>query len=225
MAKDKKNFELKKGGEHSFDISKGGKRKFDLSKDSDDEVTVSASQPTPQPVPEPSEPGVKKHVPWMWIVVIIALIIFLLLWLIPSGNKDDQNGIMGEGPGLEQTDEATDNSPGMTENVDEEPVALTEDEQNETVSETMDSPEQSESVEETKQAQTTASMSTSPAISTAPAASPAASASTVSDNVEAEALKVIRGDYGIGQERKQKLGAQYRAIQERVNQMKREGLF
>ena len=47
----------------------------------------------------------------------------------------------------------------------------------------------------------------------------------VSNNVEAEAMKVIRGDYGVGQERKDKLGTKYPIIQSRVNELKREGLF
>ncbi len=47
----------------------------------------------------------------------------------------------------------------------------------------------------------------------------------VSNDVEAEALKVIRGDYGVGQERKDKLGTKYQPIQSRVNQLKREGVF
>ncbi len=47
----------------------------------------------------------------------------------------------------------------------------------------------------------------------------------VSNDVETEALKVIRGDYGIGQERKDKLGEKYQTIQTRVNELKREGLF
>lgn len=47
----------------------------------------------------------------------------------------------------------------------------------------------------------------------------------VSSDVEAEAMKVIRGDYGIGQERKDKLGSKYQAIQSRVNELKREGFF
>lgn len=47
----------------------------------------------------------------------------------------------------------------------------------------------------------------------------------VSDDVETEALKVIRGDYGVGQERKDKLGEKYQPIQNRVNELKREGLF
>ena len=47
----------------------------------------------------------------------------------------------------------------------------------------------------------------------------------ISNDVEAEAMKVIRGDYGVGQERKDKLGNQYQPIQNRVNQLKREGAF
>lgn len=47
----------------------------------------------------------------------------------------------------------------------------------------------------------------------------------VSNDVEAEAMKVIRGDYGIGQERKDKLGSKYQTIQSRVNELKREGIF
>ena len=53
----------------------------------------------------------------------------------------------------------------------------------------------------------------------------AASNANVSNDVEAEAMKVIRGDYGVGQERKDKLGTKYETIQSRVNELKREGIF
>ena len=49
--------------------------------------------------------------------------------------------------------------------------------------------------------------------------------SVVSNDVEVEALKVIRGEYGIGQERKNRLGNKYDAIQQRVNELKRKGAF
>ena len=52
-----------------------------------------------------------------------------------------------------------------------------------------------------------------------------ASNANVSNDVEAEAMKVIRGDYGIGQERRDKLGTKYQSIQSRVNELKREGIF
>lgn len=65
-----------------------------------------------------------------------------------------------------------------------------------------------------------------------PVVEPATSASTqpmavaqASGDVESEAMKVIRGDYGVGQERKDKLGSRYQPIQNRVNELKREGVF
>lgn len=48
---------------------------------------------------------------------------------------------------------------------------------------------------------------------------------SVTNDLEAEARKVIRGDYGIGEERKAKLGSKYQPIQNRVNELKREGVF
>lgn len=60
--------------------------------------------------------------------------------------------------------------------------------------------------------------------STASSSTPA-NVPNVSDDVEAEAMKVIRGDYGIGRERKDKLGSKYQTIQSRVNELKREGIF
>lgn len=51
------------------------------------------------------------------------------------------------------------------------------------------------------------------------------SSANVSNDVETEAMKVIRGDYGVGQERKDILGTKYQTIQSRVNELKREGIF
>lgn len=54
---------------------------------------------------------------------------------------------------------------------------------------------------------------------------PAAQPTNVSDNVEQEAMNVIRGDYGIVPERREKLGSKFQEIQNRVNQLKKEGVF
>lgn len=43
-------------------------------------------------------------------------------------------------------------------------------------------------------------------------------------SLEQKAKNVIRGDYGNGEERKQKLGSQYEEIQAKVNEMYRNGL-
>jgi hypothetical protein len=42
---------------------------------------------------------------------------------------------------------------------------------------------------------------------------------TVSDNVDVEAMKVIRGEYGNNPDRRNALGARYHEIQTRVNQL------
>ena len=56
-------------------------------------------------------------------------------------------------------------------------------------------------------------------------AKPVAQPAIVSDNVEQEAMNVIRGDYGNVPERREKLGSKYQEIQNRVNQLKKEGVF
>ncbi|MBD5307471.1 MAG: hypothetical protein HDS14_07600 [Bacteroides sp.] len=55
-------------------------------------------------------------------------------------------------------------------------------------------------------------------------AEPASNTDGVS-NVETEALKVIRGDYGNNPERRKILGINYQSIQNRVNELKRQGAF
>lgn len=47
----------------------------------------------------------------------------------------------------------------------------------------------------------------------------------ISDNIEQEAWNVIRGDYGNVPERREMLGFKYQEIQDRVNQLKKEGVF
>lgn len=47
----------------------------------------------------------------------------------------------------------------------------------------------------------------------------------ISDNIELEALNVVRGNYGNVPERRERLGSKYQEIQNRVNQLKREGAF
>lgn len=50
------------------------------------------------------------------------------------------------------------------------------------------------------------------------------SENNVDGNVEANARRVIRGDFGNGQERKDKLGSSYSEIQSKVNEMYHQGL-
>lgn len=47
----------------------------------------------------------------------------------------------------------------------------------------------------------------------------------ISDNIEQEAMNVIRGIYGNVPERREILGGKYKVIQNKVNQLKKEGIF
>lgn len=212
MAKEEKSkFQLNKGTDHGFDISKGGKRKFDLTKDYD-EPTVMTTKPEPavriatsgitNPATVATESEEKSSKKWLlWVVAII--VIFLLawwLWLSTTSEIVEKNTV--------------------------EEVSAPNDETSDAQGEkTVPSETESSSA-------TTPSTPTTPSTQASiPASTPSASVTmsetttNISNNIEAEALKVIHGDYGVGQERKDKLGSQYQAIQNRVNELKREGAF
>lgn len=220
MAKqDKSKFQLNKGTDHGFDISKGGKRKFDLTKDEDEPVVANvkeenaAKQKTTAPVesahatsePQPEEKKGNKALIWIAAIIVVAL---LAWWLWPSSSSSD---VVDEP--TEQVEESADVA------ADSVPTETTVPE------------EQSESAVSEEEASST-SAETNPATS-APAAESATTSVTapvyatanVSNDIESEARKVIRGDYGVGKERKDRLGSQYQVIQQRVNELKREGAF
>ncbi len=73
----------------------------------------------------------------------------------------------------------------------------------------------SATIAESAQSKPAATQSTKPS---------SAATAPVSGDVEENARRVIRGDFGNGQERKDKLGASYTEIQGKVNEMYRQGL-
>lgn len=214
MAKEKSRFTLNKGGDHTFDISKGGKRKFDLTKDDDEPVIVSpteedsksVSTSMTEPTEQPSKENDRKK--WLWIILGIFAIVVLAWIFIPKSN-DNNDGVITHG----------NEEVASTATADEDTVAVEEVVVEENVIE--------------EDGQSKAKENNSPEVRTpeTPVAQPVNSSvssvksTTVSDDVEQEALKVIRGEYGIGQERKNNLGSKYQAIQSRVNELKRDGVF
>ena len=217
MAKqDKSKFQLNKGTDHGFDISKGGKRKFDLTKDVDEPVVAPTAEPQPtapgnsvKPTPEPEE---KKNGKWFWVILAIIVIIFLVWWLLP-GKSTDSEPIVEEGT-IEEVTTPAENTEEVS-NESEIPAVGDAVEKNANNDE---SSNPSESIVNTPEITPVATQTTNNVVTNnAP--------SVVSNDVEVEALKVIRGEYGIGQERKNRLGNKYDAIQQRVNELKRKGAF
>lgn len=214
MAKqDKSKFQLNKGIDHGFDISKGGKRKFDLSKDDEDPIVAPSPKNQPaapgNPVKPTPEPEKNKNNKWLWITLAIIVIILLIWWLLP-GKSTESEPIVEE----ETIGEVVTPSENNEEVPDEAEIPAGEDAVEENTN-------NDESSNPSKPVVNTPETTTTPSAPQTTNNAP----SVVSNDVEAEALKVIRGEYGIGQERKNKLGVQYEAIQRRVNELKREGVF
>ena len=214
--KDKSRFQLNKGTDHGIDISKGGKRKFDLSKDDEETLVTPAAKPQPtapansvEPNPEPEE---KKNNKWLWIILAIIVVILLIWWLLPGTSKESEPLVEEE-----TTEEVTTPAENPEEVSEEAEIPAGEDVVEGNVNNDGSS-NQSEPVVNTPETIPSTPQSTNNVVTNnAP--------SVVPNDIEAEAIKVIRGDYGIGQERKNKLGNQYEAIQRRVNELKREGAF
>ena len=217
MAKqDKSKFQLNKGTDHGFDISKGGKRKFDLSKDDDEPVVAPVAQPQPtdsvNSVNPPPEPEEKKNGKWLWVILAIIVIILLIWWLLP-GKSTESSPIVGE----ETIEEVTTPAENTEEVSNEAEIPAGGDAGEENTNNDESSNPSEPVVNSPGTTPATPQTTNNVATNNAP--------SVVSNDVEAEAIKVIRGEYGIGQERKNRLGNKYDAIQQRVNELKREGAF
>lgn len=213
MAKDNNRFNLDKSSDRKFDLSKGGKRKFDLSKDSDEDVVVNA---TPEPA-KPENPantstetsqsnGGKK---WPFIIGALVVIALLIWWLIPSNSgkpapvpaEDSVEAVASQDSTADEEDSIADTAVSVPQ-------------------------EEATSDAETSQTQPAAEQPSVNQTATSASQSVSTSSSNVAlSDVETEAQKVIRGVYGVGLERKAKLGSKYSEIQKRVNQLKREGAF
>lgn len=196
---EKNKFQLNKGTDRSYDLSKGGKRKFDLAKEVDEPiVTLSGSD---DPAGGDAGTNSKSRKIWLWFaLVVVAALLAYLLWPTANDVAEDQAVENVMQPEDETTDSVTDEATA-----------------------TPDADAQSEGA---------AGIESEPTSTELPATTSEAAPKTNSsnnatalDNVEVEALKVIQGDYGVGQERKNKLGTQYQAVQNRVNELKREGVF
>lgn len=182
------------------------KHKVQLRKKVEEENPV--IQPEEVNTPHVEEPEVKKSSKsWIWWILGILVVLCVIIGVVvsKSGKSEEPVSEMEEvvtedvvaTPKDSIVNEQTsDNEPALTEETPAEPT--------------------------TEEATPVAPAQPQPTVKENSTTSAAAN---VSSDVEAEAMKVIRGDYGIGQERKDKLGSQYQTIQNRVNELKREGIF
>lgn len=190
------------------------KRKVQLRKkvEDPDEAVDNVAAGTGKTGNTPTPNGSKSN-KWIWIILVIIAVCVLGYFLFPKSEDKTMQGT--EEPGIETVIEPTESTDSLT-NTDEGNEVFSSDKEDEAVM-VADNQGIKEDRAPTTTVETPAPSTTSTSTSTSDA--------NVSDNVEAEAMKVIRGDYGVGQERKDKLGTKYQTIQSRVNELKREGIF
>lgn len=200
--------ENKRKSSRNFRLDKPVERKFDL--DKEDEVVSSGSTDSSSDNSANAASEKSNNKVWLWFAA--AVVVGLLIWLfIPSGNNSTP---VQDTVGIEQTEETPSNDSALPVEAvdgDEQQPEMASDEESE--------PEQTQSEPDAQPTQIEPSAVSAPSTPSQPLSTP-----SVGSNVEAEALKVIRGDYGVGQERKDKLGSNYAEIQGKVNEMYRQGL-
>ena len=183
------------------------KRKVQLRKKVDEPKQTTANHS-----PNIQQTKEKKSKTWIGILLaIIALGIIVFIFLSkPNKNPEEAYVIAKEKTVIE------DKEIPVAKEVENIPTAET----TEPISETANKENETEVIKTTTEENSVVDEPMKPANSSSTNTAP-----EVSDNIQAEAMKVIHGDYGVGKTRKEKLGERYQSIQNRVNELKREGVF
>lgn len=186
------------------------------------EETEHVSEPRPI-APGPKQPRRNSR---MWIWIFSLIVIGLLVWWIIATIRTEDKTVEDENQ--TQTVEKVNEQPETVEGGMEEPAVSDQLIPEETTPRDIQETEVLTPTPSTTKEEPSVSVPvTSQPGKSSPATTQVQSNASinVSNDVETEAMKVIRGDYGVGQERKDKLGNKYQPIQNRVNELKKEGVF
>lgn len=196
------------------------KRKVTLRTKTQGETDVTTNQPqTPEPIPEPA-----KSKSWIWWILGLSVVAVIAFFCLKScGNESDvtECETTEETSAVTQPTDEKDNGVLVAPNDDASVTDASDAAEPETANESADDATQSQ--ESNKPSEPVTTNSSQPTQSNTPAA-PVPTAG----NVETEALNVIRGDYGnapIRYDLLRQKGMDAQAIQRRVNELKREGVF
>jgi cytoskeletal protein RodZ len=192
-----------------FNLSKGEEKKsskFNLTKE-----TVSAPGGNNDYRP-------KKNRLWIWLLLLAVAVVTVFCVKNCSSNSSENTEI-------ESAADITTGQPATTsteeiQSTDAESTTVGTDET--MASEETVTPVNAEEVT-TPQAETKPASTPASEPATEPTTSNVPVATLPQGNLEEKAKRVIRGDFGNGTERKQNLGSEYSAIQQKVNEMYREG--
>ena len=186
------------------------------------ETATQNQQKTQQP--NPSSNGKGKKLGVLIVIVVIAVVAFFLLKPDNSGNDVSVSSpatseTVAQNADNDQIQEAEQPISESTSNEESTPV-VEEDKSNK---EAGDNNKPTTTSEQEGKTQTT-SETTNQTKDVASETTQKKEAIPVGSSIEEKAKLVIRGDFGNGEERKMKLGSEYSAIQNKVNEMYAKGL-
>lgn len=186
------------------------------------ETATQNQQTTQQPNPSSNRKGKKLGV--LIVIVVIAVVAFFLLKPDNSGNdvsvlSPATSETVAQNADNDQIQEAEQPISESTSNEESTPV-VEEDKSNK---EAGDNNKPTTTSEQEGKTQTT-SETTNQTKDVASETTQKKEAIPVGSSIEEKAKLVIRGDFGNGEERKMKLGSEYSAIQNKVNEMYAKGL-
>ena len=186
------------------------------------ETATQNQQTTQQPNPSSNGKGNKLGV--LIVIVVIAVVAFFLLKPDNSGNDVSVSSpatseTVAQNADNDQIQEAEQPISESTSNEESTPV-VEEDKSNK---EAGDNNKPTTTSEQEGKPQTT-SETTNQTKDVASETTQKKEAIPVGSSIEEKAKLVIRGDFGNGEERKMKLGSEYSAIQNKVNEMYAKGL-
>lgn len=213
-------FELVKESNREFDLSKKTARKFELKK----EDVGNSSEPI-IPIPEK-----ERKTNWRMITgCIIGLVIMCLLgygayyyFNSSDENTDDTNTEIVDGTA--KTFDESDNKGQNNDQTEGTPGSESAEVGSLDNGEETESPAQEETSSKAEQKRDVPAKATIQTAKTIQLTTPVSESITTSGSLEEKAKEVIRGNYGNGEDRKQKLGEHYSEIQSKVNEMYRSGL-
>lgn len=170
-------------------------------------------------------PTTTKQKKWWWFLLFAIVAIIVAFFCMENSFSDGKPVIKGEQitavpdtVSVQKTDEATD----LEEGTAEETVATKQNTVNEEYNSENVVEKAAQPVAEEKQDSSKKPSSIQKTV--ALQATSTVRSSALSGDLEENALRTIRGDFGNGEERKAKLGSEYSAIQKKVNEMYAKGL-
>lgn len=234
----KRQFNLDKGTKHSFNLEKDEKSQFNLSKGDNEETAILQQHARPQ---QPTTGNIDRQIgtddmpvnggeiandnpspnkkKWI-IIVLVVIVVGIVAWLLFGKGKSEE--VTENKPAIEQTEKQKSGSitdttkTDGTNEVTPAASAVTSNQKNESTSDNQSvSEEPSQTSGSTPRNATSEEMTLPTQVD---------NMTELSSTLDEQARKVIRGDFGNGEERKQKLGSRYDSIQKRVNEMYKEGL-